>query len=195
MSTTLNSLRRRVSAVLAIALAVSVAANVAAAESTVVGRAVAAWPPLALLCTVEVVVRAPRADGLLGRLSTAATFLVAGVAAVASFTHMRSVALQAGESELVAVLFPLTVDGLAVVCSVSLVEIARRLRSVGVVEVLPDVEPVADQVVSGDAGGGGGLGLSAASTGVASSVVGVPVGAAVDRQPVVLLTRNGSSPS
>lgn len=115
---------------LAVALAVSVAANVTAAEPTVIGRAVAAWPPIALLLVVDVLGKAPVAPGWLGRLAIAATGLVAAVAAVASFTHMRHVALAAGESELVAVLFPLSVDGTAIVCSVALVEINRRTNFV-----------------------------------------------------------------
>ena len=179
--------RRQVSVVLVLALGVSVVSNIAAADPSWLARAVSAWPPIALLLAVDVVSRSPRPTGWLGRLTLAATLVVASVAATASFSHMKAVALEAGESGLVAVLFPLTVDGLAVVCSASLVEIARRVRV---------VEPVGER--SGDLRPdvtGGGLGLSAASTGVASSVVGVPVGAAVDRQPVVLLTRNGSSPS
>ncbi len=114
--------------VLVAALLVSVAANMLAAEPTVVGRAVAAWPPIALLLLVDVLGRTPRSSGWLGRLVALATASVAGVAAVASFWHMRAVALSAGESELVAVLFPLTVDGLAVVCSAALVELSRSDR-------------------------------------------------------------------
>ncbi len=121
-----TSVGRWIRVVLALALAVSVAANVLAAESSVVGRGVAAWFPVALLLVVDVLSRAPRSSGWLGWVVAVATGLVAVAAAVASFSHMREVALSAGESPLVAVLFPLTVDGLAVVCSAALVELARR---------------------------------------------------------------------
>ncbi|MEM9656350.1 MAG: DUF2637 domain-containing protein [Actinomycetota bacterium] len=131
----LHSLRRRVHAVLATALLASVVANVLAAEPTTVARAVAAWPPVALLLVVDVLGRAPTADGWTGRLSVLAAGLVASVAALASFAHVRHVALAVGESELVAWVLPLSVDGLAVVCSVALVEMNRRLRT----------EPQADQ--------------------------------------------------
>ena len=116
----------KVRLVLIVALLVSVVANVLAAEPTVVARGVAAWPPIALLLVVDVLGRAPRSSGWLGPVVGIATGCVAVVAAVASFSHMREVALAAGESELVAVLFPLTVDGLAVVCSAALVELGRR---------------------------------------------------------------------
>ena len=46
--------------------------------------------------------------------------MVAAVAGVASFHHMHTVALTVGESQLVAWLFPFSVDGLAVVASVAL---------------------------------------------------------------------------
>jgi len=106
--------------VIVAALGVSVACNVAAAEPTLVGRAVAAWPPLALMLVVEVLSRAPLPAGRLRWVAAGGAGIVAVTAAVASFHHMHSVALAAGESELVAWLFPLTVDGLAVVASVAL---------------------------------------------------------------------------
>lgn len=124
----LHHLRRRVHAVLAAALLASVAANVLAAEPTVIARCVAAWPPIALLLVVDVLGRVPSNPGVGGRLSSVAAGLVALVAAIASFSHVRHVALEVGESELVAWILPLSVDGLAVVCSVALVEINRRLQ-------------------------------------------------------------------
>ena len=135
--------RRQVSTVLALALAVSVAANVAAAEPDLLARCVSAWPPLALLLTVDVASRAPKPSGWLRWLVDVGIVTVSGVAAVVSFSHMKSVALAAGESELVAHLFPLSVDGLALVSSLSLVEIARRLSTVDTV-VDPEAESVED---------------------------------------------------
>ncbi len=73
--------------------------------------------------------RAPLASGWAGRAAAGAAALVACVAALASFSHVRHVALEVGESELVAWVLPLSVDGLAVVCSVALVEINRQLRN------------------------------------------------------------------
>ena len=140
--------RRQVSTVLGLALAVSVAANVAAAEPFLSARLVSAWPPVALLLTVDVASRAPKPSGWLRWLVHAGILTVSSVAAVASFSHMKAVALAAGESELVAYLFPLSVDGLALVSSLSLVEIARRLAVEPVEVELVDVEPVAEVVES-----------------------------------------------
>lgn len=112
--------RSRLLAVLWAAGAVSVACNVLAAEPTLVGRMVAAWPPVALLLVVEVLARSTMPTGRVRWAAIGGAVLVAAVAAIASFHHMNAVALAAGESELVAWLFPLSVDGLAVVASVAL---------------------------------------------------------------------------
>jgi hypothetical protein len=115
------SVRARLLGVLWTAGAVSVACNILAAEPTVVGRGVAAWPPIALMLVVEVLARSPLPHGRLRYVAAGGAGAVAVTAALASFHHMHEVALVAGESELVAWLFPLTVDGLAVVASVALV--------------------------------------------------------------------------
>ena len=159
MTRTHSGARRNIRLTFGAALLVSMAANVLAAEPTVVGRAVAAWPPLALMLIVDVLSLAPRSTGWLGRLTAVAAASVALVAAVASYSHMRAVALAAGESDLVAYLFPLTVDGLAVVCSAALVELNRRATAAGAEaseprprgergsRVLPDFESSDDRTV------------------------------------------------
>jgi hypothetical protein len=93
---------------------------VLAAEPTVVGRGVAAWPPIALILVIEVLARSPLPTGGLRWVAGLGAGAVAVTAGLASFHHMHEVALTAGESQLVAWLFPLTVDGLAVVASVGL---------------------------------------------------------------------------
>ena len=120
MTTRPATVRRRLLLVLWTAGAVSVACNVLAAEPSAVGRAVAAWPPVALLLVVEVLARSPLPPGRLRWTAAGGAGSVAVVAAVASFHHMHSVAGSVGESALVAILFPLSVDGLAVVASVAL---------------------------------------------------------------------------
>jgi hypothetical protein len=122
----LTLVRRRLLGVLWAAAGVSVACNVLSAEPSWVGRGVAAWPPVALLLVVEVLARSPLPDGRWRFAAIGGAGSVAVVAAIASFTHMQAVARQVGESELVATLFPLSVDGLAVVASVALVEVNRR---------------------------------------------------------------------
>ncbi len=137
----LVSVRHRLLGVLWAAAGVSVACNVLSAEPSWVGRGVAAWPPIALLLVVEVLARSPLPAGRWRFAAVGGAGTVAVVAAIASFTHMQAVARQVGESELVATLFPLSVDGLAVVASVALVEVNRRLAA-----PLPPFE-VEDQVL------------------------------------------------
>lgn len=104
----------------------SIAANVAhAAERNADGTDIgamlfAAWAPVALLLVAEMMVRGQRPRGLLSAVEWVGAFLVALAAAVVSYGHMRGLLLQYGESELVAVLLPLSVDGLVVVASVAL---------------------------------------------------------------------------
>ena len=144
------SARQRLLLVLWTAGAVSVACNVLAASPTLVGRAVAAWPPVALLLVVEVLARSPLPRGRLRWVAALGATAVASVAAVASFHHMHAVALDVGESPLVAWIFPLSVDGLAVVASVALLGPDRHATptapsaAVADVQVLDDPGP-ADQ--------------------------------------------------
>jgi Protein of unknown function (DUF2637)/HTH domain len=123
----LHRIRDGVRAVLILGVAASVAANVLHAEPTIVGRAIGAWSPLALLLTVELISRVPVHRPSLSALRMTATAVIAGIAAWVSYWHMVSVAARNGESVTSAHLLPLSVDGLVVVASISLVEIAARL--------------------------------------------------------------------
>jgi hypothetical protein len=59
-----------------------------------------------------------------------ATAAIAGIAAWVSYWHMVGVAAHYGETEAAAsYLLPLSVDGLVIVASVSLVEISGRIRA------------------------------------------------------------------
>ena len=113
---------------LALGVAASVTANVLHAQPNIVGRAIAAWPPLALLLTIELISRVPVHRPWLSGLRVATTAMVAGIAAWVSYWHMVSVADRYGEAATSAHLIPLSVDGLVIVASVCLVEIAGQLR-------------------------------------------------------------------
>jgi hypothetical protein len=73
-------------------------------------------------------VEAPRA---VRRVTTAAVALVALVAAAASYSHMRQLAVAAGEGDMAGVL-PLSVDGLVVAASMSLLSAKRAGQRAGV---------------------------------------------------------------
>jgi hypothetical protein len=123
----LYRVRHGVRAVLALGVAASVAGNVLHAQPSLVGRAIAAWSPLALLLTVELISRVPVHRPALSAVRMLSTAAIAGIAAWVSYGHMVSVALRHGEQPASAHLLPLSVDGLVVVASISLVEIAARL--------------------------------------------------------------------
>jgi hypothetical protein len=105
-------------------VAASVAANILHARPEPVAQAIAAWPPLALLATVELVSRVPARRRLLAVVRIGATVLIAGIAGWVSYWHMTAVAARFGETTTAAHLLPVSVDGLIVVASISLVELA-----------------------------------------------------------------------
>jgi hypothetical protein len=125
----LGRLRWAVRAALSLGVAASVAANILHAQPAPIARAIAAWPPLALLLTVELVSRVPVHRRLLGVVRITATVVIAGIAAWVSYWHLTGVAARYGETGTTAYLLPISVDGLIVVASVCLVEIATRLHA------------------------------------------------------------------
>lgn len=125
----LRRVRWAVRAVLTLGVAASVAANILHANPNPIAQAIAAWPPLALLLTVELISRVPVHKRSLAAVRVGATATIAGIAAWVSYWHMAGVAARYGETGAAPYLLPLSVDGLVVVASVSLVELSGRLRS------------------------------------------------------------------
>ena len=129
---TLPALRRvrwAVRATLFVGVAASVAANVLHADPNPISQSIAGWPPLALLLTVELVSRVPIHRRSLAALRVLATAVIAGIAAYVSYWHMAGVAARYGETDASPYLLPISVDGLIVVASISLVELAGRIRA------------------------------------------------------------------
>jgi hypothetical protein len=162
----LKRLQWAVRAVLALGIAASVAANILHAEPNLISRTISAWPPLALLLTVELVSRIPVTRPLLAVVRIGATATIAGIAAWVSYWHMVGVVGRYGETGESPYLIPITVDGLIVVASVSLVELTAKLialqtpvaeKVLQVVETLggpvsveaPAVAPVVDLPAAG----------------------------------------------
>lgn len=126
----LTRLRWAVRAVLALGVAASIAANVLHARPNLISQVIAAWPPLALLLTVELISRVPADRRGLAAARLIAAAVIAGIAAWVSYWHMVGVAARYGETDAAAsYLLPISVDGLVVVASISLVEIAGRIRT------------------------------------------------------------------
>jgi len=127
--TQLRRIRWIVRLALTLGVAASVAANVLHARDNAISQTIAAWPPLALLLTVELISRVPVHRRALAAIRIAATAIIAAIAAWVSYWHMAGVTARYGESPTSAHLMPICVDGLIVVASISLVELAARIRA------------------------------------------------------------------
>ena len=79
--------------------------------------------------TEEVIVMEPSRWSRI--VTIAAVLMLAGIAAVVSYSHMYELALRHGEPEWRAALFPLSVDGMIVASSMTLLRDARRGRKGG----------------------------------------------------------------
>lgn len=125
----LHRIRWAVRATLLLGVVASVAANILHADPNPVSQTIAAWPPLALLLTVELISRVPVHHRTLTRVRLVATTAIASIAAWVSFWHMAGVAARYGETGAAPYLIPLSVDGLIVVASICLVELGARIRT------------------------------------------------------------------
>ncbi|WP_240670590.1 DUF2637 domain-containing protein [Actinoplanes solisilvae] len=134
----LRRVRWAVRATLLLGVAASVVANVLHALDNPISQAIAAWPPLALLLTVELISRVPVHRRYLAVLRLASTAIIAGIAAWVSYWHMVGVAARYGETGASPYLLPLSVDGLIVVASICLVELGGRISTL---ERAADPEP------------------------------------------------------
>ncbi|MEU8608446.1 DUF2637 domain-containing protein [Actinoplanes sp. NPDC048791] len=125
----LRRVRWAVRATLVLGVAASVVANILHALDNPISQAIAAWPPLALLLTVELISRVPVHRRSLAFARLIATATIAGIAAWVSYWHMAGVAARYGETGASPYLLPLSVDGLIVVASICLVELAGRITT------------------------------------------------------------------
>ena len=122
-------MRWAVRAVLALGVTASTVANILHADDNPISQTIAAWPPLALLLTVELISRVPVHRRGLAAARLAATASIAGIAAWVSYWHMVGVAARYGETGPSPYLLPLSVDGLVVVASICLVELSGRIAA------------------------------------------------------------------
>jgi hypothetical protein len=128
MAGRLARIRWGVRAVLLLGVATSVAANILHAQPNPISQTIAAWPPLALLLTVDLISRVPVRKGWLAVVRRTATGALAAIAAFVSYGHMVGVVSRYGEVGAVPYLIPLSVDGLVVVASVCLVELNTSVK-------------------------------------------------------------------
>src|SRR4051794_16293048 len=154
----LKRVRWAVRMTLILGVAASVVANILHARDNPISQAIAAWPPLALLLTVELISRVPVHRRSLAAARLIATATIAGIAAWVSYWHMAGVAARYGEEGAAAYLLPLSVDGLIVVASICLVELGSRITAtlnqadaISAATTVGGVTEVASRVASPDA--------------------------------------------
>jgi hypothetical protein len=155
----LRRVRWAVRATLTLGVATSVMANILHAQDNPISQAIAAWPPLALLLTIELISRVPVHRRSLAFARLGATATIAGIAAWVSYWHMAAVAARYGETDASPYLLPLSVDGLIVVASICLVELGGRISAAEAAPrgLRPRVPP--------EGPGAGGAGAAATATG------------------------------
>src|SRR3954447_8828671 len=96
--TRLRRMQWAVRATLTLGVAASVTANILHARPHPIAQAIAAWPPVALLITVELVSRIPVYRKALGVVRVVATSAIAAIAAWVSYGHMVEVVARFGET-------------------------------------------------------------------------------------------------
>ncbi|MER7273511.1 hypothetical protein ABT369_03545 [Dactylosporangium sp. NPDC000244] len=141
---TLARLRRMqwiLRAALAFALLISMATNILHAEHDLIAQGVAGWSPLALFVAIEVMMRVPIRSMIRAGLRIVATASIAGIAAWTSYWHMVGVVGRYEHGE-VPYLLPVSVDGLIVILSVSLFDVASQIREH--LDAAPPIAPVAE---------------------------------------------------
>lgn len=164
----LRRVRWAVRATLTLGVAASVVANVLHAQDNPISQAIAAWPPLALLLTVELISRVPVHRRSLAIARWVATATIAGIAAWVSYWHMVGVAARYGETGASPYLLPLSVDGLIVVASICLVELGGRISAAQAEQAARTEQ--ATQATPGETGSGrAGWSTRQAAAGVTSS--------------------------
>jgi hypothetical protein len=111
------------------------------------GAALSALAPLVLFACIELVSRIPIQSRVLGAVRLVVTFLVGGFAGWVSYWHMESVSETLGETGTAKYFYPLIIDGMMLVATISLIELGRLARTVEAIETAA-MEPVIDPIVT-----------------------------------------------
>lgn len=143
----MSGLRNGARGVLALGIGASIGANVLHSDGTSVGIGIAAWPPVALLLTVELIAKVPATRKVVAAVRLLVTVSIAGIAAWVSYWHMVSVVARYGEHGSSAHLWPFLADGMILVASVTLVDLGGR-ESATVAESPKVAEPSGPSLVS-----------------------------------------------
>ena len=124
----LRRLRWLVLVTVLLGIGASIAMNVLHAPSNPAARLVAAGPPLAVFFALELIARIPSSSKGLTGFRIAGAVVVALGAATISYAQQRAAVRGLGFADWESFIWPLIIDGLMVVASVSLVEVVRKIR-------------------------------------------------------------------
>lgn len=131
----LTAARRAALAIDLLAVAASLAANIAASRQTLAGWMVSAIAPIGLFLAIILWHRSHGVVvGWLGRAFTAGLGAIALGAAWISYGHLRHVALAAGQSETASAIIPLVIDGAAILATIVVISAGQRLTELAVAE-------------------------------------------------------------
>lgn len=129
MNSDIQNLRTGFRGVLAAGVLASVAANIAVAQQSIKGYAVALIAPITLFATIEMLARFPfDRKSRLSWLRLVTTGVLGLIGAWVSYWHMVTLAEQAQEGFISAHILPIAVDGMMLVATVSLIEVNMKIR-------------------------------------------------------------------
>lgn len=144
----LRRLRILVFITVLLGIGASIAMNVLHAPDNPAARLVAAGPPLAVFFALELIARIPSSSKGLSAFRVVGAVVVALGAASISYAQQMAAVRGLGFAMWESYIWPLIIDGLMVVASVSLVEVVRKIRELDGTATAPG-SPARLRVVSG----------------------------------------------
>lgn len=129
-----------------IGLGLTAALNVMHAPDNFGAQLVGGTPPLFVLICLEAISRIPSTHWSVSLGRFVATIVVTGLSFYISYGQQRAFILDLGFEADHAALYPIIIDGAMVVCTLSLIEVSRKVRALRVA-VMEQADPAPVQVV------------------------------------------------
>ena len=124
-------------------LGVSGALLVVHAPDNIWAQVIGAWPPVAVFGIIEILARVPITSKVMGVGRIIASLSVAGAGLYLSYFQQIDLMEDVGYDQSKAWAFPWTIDGFMIVSTLSMVEVARRIRALlERIDAIEDPEPV-----------------------------------------------------
>jgi hypothetical protein len=110
-------------------VSVTVTLNVMHAPGGIVARSIGGTPPIFLFLCIELIARIPATSRLLGIGRVIGSVAVAGLAFAISYQQQMEFIHAIGYQGWIAYAYPIIVDGVMMVATLSLVEVTRKVRN------------------------------------------------------------------